>query len=69
MNPTDDDLPPADAAESLRLIEQERARAERNLTPDPRIFLWPWGLAWLIGFGVYQLVEARYRRLAGLQGN
>ena len=48
----DEDLPPADPAESLRLIEQERARAERNLTPDPRLFLWPWGLAWLIGFGV-----------------
>jgi hypothetical protein len=55
MAPTDDDLPPVDPAESLRLIEHERAEAERNLTPDPRLLLWPWGLAWLIGFTVYFL--------------
>jgi hypothetical protein len=55
MNATDDDLPPADPAESLRLIARERAAAERRLTPDPRLQLWPWGLAWLIGFGVYFL--------------
>jgi hypothetical protein len=46
----DDDLPPRDPAESLRLIERERAAAEHNLTPDPRLFTWPWGLAWLVGF-------------------
>ncbi len=44
-----------DPAESLRLIEQERAAAERVLTPDPRLFLWPWGVAWLIAFTVYFL--------------
>jgi hypothetical protein len=55
MAPTDDDLPPADPAESLRLIEHERAETERNITPDPRGFLWPWGFAWVIGFGVYFL--------------
>ena len=55
MNATDDDLPPADPAESLRLIAQERAATERRLTPDSRLLLWPWGLAWLIGFGVYFL--------------
>ena len=55
MNATDDELPPADPAESLRLIAQERAAAGRRLTPDPRLLLWPWGLAWLIGFGVYFL--------------
>jgi len=55
MNTTDDDLPPADPAESLRLIAQGRAAAERRLIPDPRLLLWPWGLAWLIGFGVYFL--------------
>jgi len=54
MAPDDDDLP-MDPAESLRLIERERAAAERNLTPDPRLFLWPWGFAWLIGFTVYFL--------------
>lgn len=44
-----------DPAESLRLIERERAQAERVLTPDPRLFLWPWAFAWLIGFTLYFL--------------
>jgi hypothetical protein len=51
----DEDLPPADPAESLRLIAEQRATTERRLTPDPRLLLWPWGFAWLIGFGVYFL--------------
>jgi hypothetical protein len=56
MAPTDDDeLPPVNPAESLRLIEQERAQTERILTPDPRLLLWPWGIAWAIGFTVYFL--------------
>jgi hypothetical protein len=55
MNTTDDDPPPADPAESLRLIARERAATERRLTPDPRLLLWPWGLAWLIGFGFFFL--------------
>jgi hypothetical protein len=50
----DDDLP-MDPAESLRLIERERAQAERSLTPDPRLFIWPWAVAWLIGFTLYFL--------------
>ena len=54
MTPTDDDLP-MEPAESLRLIERQRAEAERALTPDQRLFLWPWGFAWLIGFTVYFL--------------
>lgn len=54
MNP-DDDAPPADPAASLRLIENERARAERDLTPDPRMFFWPWGFAWLLGFALFFL--------------
>ena len=49
---TDEDLPPASAAESMRLIREQRARTERSLIPDPRLIYWPWGLAWLIGFGV-----------------
>jgi hypothetical protein len=53
MTPTEDDR--LDPAESLRLIEQERAQTERVLTPDPRLLLWPWGIAWLIGFAVYFL--------------
>jgi hypothetical protein len=55
MIPSNDDLPPADPAESLRLIQHERAETERILTPDPRLLLWPWGVAWLIGFAVYFL--------------
>jgi hypothetical protein len=55
MASNDDDLPPVDPAESLRLIEREQAAAERILTPDQRLFLWPWGLAWLIGFTLYFL--------------
>jgi hypothetical protein len=51
----EDDEAPMDPAESLRLIERERGEAERSLTPDPRLFLWPWGFAWLIGFTVYFL--------------
>jgi hypothetical protein len=54
MTHQDDELP-MDPAESLRLIERERAQAERILTPDPRLFLWPWGFAWLIGFTVHFL--------------
>jgi hypothetical protein len=50
MTPTDDELPLGDPAESLALIERERANLERDLIPDPRLMLWPWGLAWLIGF-------------------
>jgi hypothetical protein len=52
MDARDDELRPLDPAESLRLIAQERAAAGRRLTPDPRLLLWPWGFAWLIGFGV-----------------
>ena len=51
----DDELPPVDPAESLRLIERERAQTERIITPDPRLLLWPWGIAWLVGFTVYFL--------------
>ena len=54
LNEVDDDGP-LDPAESLRLIERERAQTERSLTPDPRIFLWPWGFAWIIGFAAFFL--------------
>ena len=48
----DDDAAPVSAAESLRLIEAQRAATERSLTPDPRLIYWPWGVAWLVGFGL-----------------
>ncbi|GAA3347536.1 hypothetical protein GCM10020358_62700 [Amorphoplanes nipponensis] len=55
MDANDDELPPLDPAESLRLIAREQAATVRRLTPDPRLLLWPWGLAWLVGFGVFFL--------------
>jgi hypothetical protein len=47
----EEDQPPASPAESLRLIREQRAHAERSLTPDPRLVYWPWATAWLVGFG------------------
>jgi hypothetical protein len=40
---------PASPAETLRLIDAERAEVRRALTPDPRLIYVPWGLAWLVG--------------------
>ena len=39
----------------MRLIREQRASTARRLEPDPRVHYWPWGFAWLIGFGVYFL--------------
>jgi hypothetical protein len=50
-----DDEPPASPAESLRLIDEQRARAGRQFNPDPRLLYWPWGISWLIGFGLLYL--------------
>lgn len=54
MNP-DDDLPPADAAAALRLIQDQRGATARRLEPDARLVYWPWGVAWLVGFGLFFL--------------
>lgn len=51
----EDEQPPLDAAESLRLIRQEQAATVRRIVPDPRLLLWPWGVAWLLGFTVFFL--------------
>lgn len=40
---------------SLALIEAQQAEAHRHLDLDPRIFLLPWGVAWLIGYGLFFL--------------
>jgi hypothetical protein len=48
----EDDPAPISAADTLRLIEEQRAATERSLTPDPRLLYWPWGVAWLVGFGL-----------------
>jgi hypothetical protein len=52
---TEEDLPPASPAESMRLIREQRAQAARSLTPDPRLVYWPWSFSWLVGFGVFFL--------------
>jgi len=52
MTPLDEDLPPASPAETMRVIEQQRAAAERKLQPHPMVFFGPWGTAWLVGFGL-----------------
>jgi hypothetical protein len=48
----DGDAPPGSPAESLRLIADQQAVARRGLTVDPLVYNLPWGLAWLIGFGL-----------------
>lgn len=55
MTSIDDESSFEDPAEALRLIERERANLKRELTPDPRLMYWPWGLAWLIGFSLLYL--------------
>jgi hypothetical protein len=55
MTPIDDDAPLVDPAESLALIARERANLGRELTPDPRLMFWPWGIAWLVGFTLFFL--------------
>ncbi|MEV7229627.1 MULTISPECIES: transporter [Polymorphospora] len=49
------DAPPPDPVAALRLIERQRAEAIRRFSPDPRLYHWPWGLAWLIVFGLFFL--------------
>ncbi|WP_249713938.1 transporter [Rhizomonospora bruguierae] len=49
------DAPPADLAESMRLIAAGRAAAARRLQPDPRLIFWPWAFSWIISFGLYFL--------------
>ncbi|HEY2674304.1 MAG TPA: transporter [Rugosimonospora sp.] len=58
-----DEAAPVSAAESLRLIEAQRDAAVRSLSPDPRLIYWPWGLAWLIGFGLLFLRHGPHERV------
>ncbi|MEQ4303720.1 transporter [Plantactinospora sp. B6F1] len=50
-----DELPPPDPAAALRLIVAQQAEAARKLSPNLLWYYWPWGLAWLIGFGLFFL--------------
>ncbi|GAB3859752.1 transporter [Dactylosporangium cerinum] len=52
MAPVDDDAPPASPAESLALIRQERAAVAGTVAINPLAYYLPWGLAWLIGYGL-----------------
>lgn len=47
-----EDEPPLSPEESLRLIEQGRNDAIRRLDGDPLLFYLPWGISWLIGYGL-----------------
>ena len=49
------DEEPLSPEASLRLIDAQRERAHRQLDLDPSVFLVPWGLAWLIGYGLFFL--------------
>jgi hypothetical protein len=55
VNLEDDDSPPTDPFETLRLIHEQQAEAARRLRPDLRLVYWPWGFAWLIGFALFFL--------------
>jgi hypothetical protein len=50
-----DDETPFNAADTLRIIEEQRSTTARSLTPDARLIYWPWGIAWLVGFGLFFL--------------
>ena len=50
-----DDRPPVDPEAALRLIDEQRARTARQISPDPRLYYWPWGVAWLVSFGLFFL--------------
>src|SRR5687767_4451942 len=52
---THDDQVFDDPGEALRLIERERGNVIRHVIPDPRLMYWPWGLTWLISFGLFFL--------------
>ncbi|MFF5227034.1 transporter [Dactylosporangium sp. NPDC000521] len=52
MTPVDDDAPPASPADSLALIQQERTAVTSTITLNPLVYYLPWGLAWLVGYGL-----------------
>lgn len=54
MNSTDGSTE-LSAAESLAVIEQQRAQVGRELDIDPVVLYTTWGLAWALGFGTLAL--------------
>lgn len=47
---------PLSPEESLALIERERAAAQRKLGGNPLLFYLPWGVVWLVGYGMFFLL-------------
>ncbi|MEU4622408.1 transporter [Actinoplanes sp. NPDC023801] len=52
MTSKDDESTLDDPGAVLRLIEREQGNTMRHVIPDPRLMYWPWGLTWLISFGL-----------------
>ncbi|WP_430790977.1 transporter [Actinoplanes sp. G11-F43] len=52
MTSSDDESTFGDPGDALRLIEREQVNTIKHVTPDPRLMYWPWGLTWLISFGL-----------------
>ena len=50
----EDAAPPSPAA-SLQLIDEQKRAARRRLDIDPALMLVPWGVAWLVGYGLFFL--------------
>lgn len=57
-----DEIPPS-LVEAQRLIAEQRALAVRSLSADPRLFYWPWGIAWLVGFALFYLRHGPHERV------
>lgn len=54
---TDETGPRLSPAELLALAENQRARTNAALDVDGRLLLGAWGLAWLLGFGLFWLAS------------
>lgn len=46
----DDDTRDVDPRDMLALLEEEKARTQQALGPDPRVVFGAWGMAWLLSF-------------------
>jgi len=46
---------PLSPKESLELIRRERAAVQRRLGGNPLLYYGPWGLVWLVGYGMFFL--------------
>lgn len=51
----DDDGASLDPLTSLQLVTDQRRRTDASLDADPRLLYGVWGVAWLVGFGLFWL--------------